>query len=489
MRLFESIICAAAAALAAGPVPAAAGPEGGREGRIAAVAGEVMAGSRIRENLRVLCDEIGGRVTGTDAGRRARAFAESLLVSYGLASVGQEPFEFIGWEGRVVECAAISPRPFRLEVAPLAYTPPTPDGGLEAEVIDAGYGSPEEIEALGAALRGRLALVLSGRPPGGRWMHRSEVMAAVADAGAAGLLYESGREGKLPMTGMCWFGGLSPIPGVGVSREDGEALRRMLSRGERVRLRLVAEGRAGPSSSANVVGEIPGSGDEFVVVGAHLDSWDNGQGAIDNGTGVAIVIEAARAIAASGIRPAASIRVVLFMGEETGLDGSRAWVERHRGELRRCRAMINCDMEGTPLGLRVMGREEARPWFEELLRDLDAFEPSEGISTRASLYGDHHHFLLAGVPVVTPISRIENDAARWYHTSADTYDKLTFRQLGLGAAFLAAAALEIASTGERVMTHLDREGVAAMIDRHGLDGAIRIWGGWDAEPSAPVPGD
>lgn len=488
MRTYGAAWCAVACLLAAAPAGVARA-EAGRKERIAAVTGEVMAGSWIRENLRRLCDEIGGRVTGTPAGKRARDFSEGLFASCGLSAVGQEPFEFTGWTGEVLECSVVSPRRYPLGAVSLAFTPSTPRGGLEAEVVDAGYGSPEELGSLGEAVRGKFALVLSGRPPGGRWMHRSEVMAAVAGAGAAGLLYESGRDGRLPMTGMCWFGGMSPIPGVGVSKEDGEALRRMLSRGERVTLRLVCQGSVAPAASANVVAEIPGTGDEFVVVGAHLDSWDNGQGAVDNGTGTAVVVEAARAIAASGIRPAASIRFVLFMGEETGLDGSRAWVERHRGELPRCRAMINCDMEGTPLGLRVMGHEQARPWFEELLADLDAFELSEGISTRASLYGDHHHFLLSGVPVIMPVSRVENDAAQWYHTAADTYDKLAFRPLNLDAAFLAAVVLELASTEERVLPFLDREGVAGLVERYGLGGAIGIWGGWDFESGERGPED
>ena len=113
MRIYGVLTCAAAVLLAAA-IDGTAGPEIGRKERIAAVTGEVMAGSTIRENLRVLCDEIGGRVTGTPAGERARAFAEGLLEGYGLASVGQEPFVFNGWSGRVIECAAVSPRSFPL---------------------------------------------------------------------------------------------------------------------------------------------------------------------------------------------------------------------------------------------------------------------------------------------------------------------------------------------------------------------------------------
>ncbi len=219
----------------------------------------------------------------------------------------------------------------------------------------------------------------------------------------------------------------------------------------------------------------------MVVIGAHLDSWANGQGAVDNGTGSVSLIEAARAIKAARIRPEATIRFVLFMGEEMGLDGSRSYVETHAGELDRHRAMINLDMEGTPLGIRAMGREEAGSWFEELLEDLDAFDLTEGISYRASLYGDHHFFLLAGVPVLMPVSRVENDAARYYHTAADTYDKVTFRQLSLNAAFVASLALELASTDKPVMERLDSEGMKEFIEKHGLKGAIEVWGGWDYE--------
>jgi Iap family predicted aminopeptidase len=429
----------------------------------------------------VLCDEIGGRVTGTEAGRKARDFAERTFTGYGLENVRQESFDMFGWEGGDLRAEIVSPREFRLDALALAYTPSTRPGGLEAEVVDAAHGNPVELDRIGDALKGRFALVESGRMQGGRWMHRSEVMAEVAKRGAAGMLYQNSSEGSLPVLGMCWHGGLSPVPGIGISKEGGESIRRMLERGERVVLRLSADNLSGDTRSANVIAEIPGRGPDVVVIGAHLDSWANGQGAVDNGTGSVSLIEAARAIKAAGIRPEATIRFVLFMGEEMGLDGSRAYVETHAGELDRHRAMINLDMEGTPLGIRAMGREEAGPWFEELLEGLDAFDLTEGISYRASLYGDHHFFLLAGVPVLMPVSRVENDAARYYHTSADTYDKVTFRQLSLNAAFVASVALELASTEKPVMERLDSEEMKEFIERHGLKGAIEVWGGWDYE--------
>ena len=314
-RIFHKTIFTAASIFAVVLLPAVtavSGPSGKkmvdagsltRAERIAAVTGQVMAGSEIRENLRVLCDEIGGRVTGTEAGRQARDFAERTFAGYGLENVHQESFDMFGWEGGDLSCEVISPRAFRLDALALAYTPSTPPGGVEAEVVDAAHGNPAELDKLGYSLEGKFALVESGRMPGGRWMHRSEVMAEVAKRGAVGMLYQNRQEGSLPVLGMCWHGGLSPIPGVGISKEGGEAMRRMLKRGEKVSLRLSATNLSGDTKSANVIAEISGKGSGVVVIGAHLDSWANGQGAVDNGTGSVSLLEAARAISAASTSP------------------------------------------------------------------------------------------------------------------------------------------------------------------------------------------
>jgi Zn-dependent M28 family amino/carboxypeptidase len=310
---------------------------------------------------------------------------------------------------------------------------------------------------------------------GGRWMHRSEVMKAVVERGAAGLLYQTTIPGHLPMTGTCWVGGLSPVPGVGISLEDGERIRRWLVRGEEVRCKLTMTNLSGPGSSANVVGEIPGRGSGYILVGAHLDAWDNGRGAVDNGSGTVVVIEAARALASLGVEPEASIRFVLFMGEEAGLAGSIAYAETHGGELPRCRAMINCDMEGMPLGVRVMGHEEAGPFFTELCEAIPGFDLEAGVSHRVGIYGDHRPFLMRGVPVVNPISRPGNESWRYYHTSADTYDKVDASELALDAAFLAVLTFELAVTPEPVMQHLDEKGVGELIRRSGHEEALGAW--------------
>lgn len=307
-------------------------------------------------------------------------------------------------------------------------------------------------------------------------MHRSEVLLEVYKRGGIGLLYETPEPGQLPMTGTCWNNGISPIPGAGISKEDGEWIKRRLAKGVPVRVRVTMTNEIGPATSANVVGELPGSGKEFIVVGAHLDAWDIGQGAVDNGTGVVVLAEAARALVKSGIEPAATIRFVFFMGEESGLYGSDAYVRAHEAELGRCRAMINCDMEGSPAGVRVMGHAEAQPFFEELLSALGGFDLGAGISHRAGIYGDQQAFLLAGVPVVVPISRLEGQGEQYYHTAADTYDKVTdYKQLNMCAAFVGILAAELACPERRTMERLDERGVKALIDENKLGEVLEAW--------------
>ena len=458
--------------------PEAQDTDASRRSRIARVAGEVFSASETKENLRILCDEIGGRLSGSESGRAALDFADAVLKKYGLSDVHREAFEFPGWFRGPFRCEVTAPRQRVMHALALGNTPSTPPGGVEAEVVDAAHGNPVELDRLGTALKGRFALVIDEPMPGGRWMHRSEIMLEVARRGAAGLLFQTTEPGDLPMTGTCWNNGVSPILGVGVSKEDGEWMRRVLARGETVAVRVEMTNEMGPASSANVVGELAGSGDEFVIVGGHIDAWDIAEGAVDNGTGAVVVLEAARALAKSGVKPRATIRFVLFTGEESGLYGSNAYAEAHEAGLARCRGMINCDMEGTPVGIRVMGHEEARPFFEELLKSLASFEPTAPLSFRAGIHGDQQAFLLRGVPVVNPSSRLDDASARYYHTAADTYEKADLRPLPACAAFVGVLALELAWPEKRPVESLDEAGVAKLIHDNNLEEALGVWGDW-----------
>jgi carboxypeptidase Q len=456
--------------------PAPRGQFSDRGARVARLAGVVFEGSEVEKNLQDLCDEFGGRVTGTPNAQKALDWAEAILKAYGLKNVHREPFDYDGWLRGQFQCEATAPVPFTLHAVALANTPSTPPGGVEAEVIDALHGNPVELDKLGDALKGKFALVVDEPMPGGRWMHRSEVMYQAYKRGATGLLYQTTKPGQLPMTGTCWTQGIGPVPAAGISLEDGERMKRELAQGETVRVRITMTNVIGPMKSENVIGEVPGRGGDIVVVGAHIDSWDLGQGAIDNGTGTVTVMEAARACAKSGIVPAATIRFVLFTGEEQGLLGSTAYVKRHAAEVGRTRAMINCDMMGVPVGIRIMGHKEADPFFTELLKALEGFDLPMGVSHRAGLYGDHQPFLLAGVPVVMPVDRLDGDGDKYYHTAGDTFDKaVDFRQFTLCSAVVGILACELAWPEMRPVERLDENGVKALIKENKLEEALSSW--------------
>ena len=188
-----------------------------------------------------------------------------------------------------------------------------------------------------------------------------EMMQAAVDRGAAAILFVSTRPRELLYRHTITWGPLAPMPMAQVAREDGLRLGRLLEAGRAVRVTLDLQNRiGGPWQAANVVAEIRGSEKpgEIVLLGAHLDSWDLGTGALDNGVNCVLVTEVARAIAA-GPRPKRTIRFVLFTSEETGLLGSLGYVRTHRGELDRHVGVLIHDIgDGKVVGYFTDGRPE-----------------------------------------------------------------------------------------------------------------------------------
>jgi Zn-dependent M28 family amino/carboxypeptidase len=223
----------------------------------------------------------------------------------------------------------------------------------------------------------------------------------------------------------------------------------------------------------NVVGEWTGSdpavADEVFLLGAHLDSWDLGDGAIDNGTGVLSVMAAARALVASGQRPRRTIRVVLFAAEELGLFGSREYVSVHAEAMDDVVAMMNLDMVGEPEGYGATGHPEADTVFARLARDTPLRDL--GLRTEVNHGGgpgsDHQPFLLAGVPTIYVQTALPPDAPRWYHNAGDTFDKIDLDAIRKSAAAAAAAAWALADHPGRPLHMLTPEQTAQLVQRLG----------------------
>ena len=412
-----------------------------------------------------LIDSIGGRLSGTSAGIRAESWAGKWLREIGFDSVWTEPVRMRVWRRgqltvQVVQPAARSGR----RIAALAYGYSPPIDLAAVPVLDIGRGDLSLLAAAGAAARGAALLTDVINP---------ELIDEAVKAGAAALMRISFEPGRLPQARVAPTSPPpAPLPLIALSNEDGSWLRRLSLAGQAV-LRLHSSASTITGAAANVVGELRGSdpalGREVVILGAHLDAWDMGDGALDNGTGVLAVLAAARAIVMTGVRPRRTVRVVFFAGEELGLLGSQAYVTAHQSSLGDFAAMLNMDMVGAPEGFGATGHAEADTLFARLAQT--PLLKSLGLSTEVDHGGgpgsDHQPFLLAGVPTVYVRTSLPPDAIRWYHNAGDTFDKVDFEAVKAAAAAAAALAWALADEPGRPLVHLSPQETRQLVQRLG----------------------
>jgi Zn-dependent M28 family amino/carboxypeptidase len=266
-----------------------------------------------------------------------------------------------------------------------------------------------------------------------------------------------------------------------VGMEDGNLIARLMEKGP-VAIEFQYENKvSGPTEVNNVIAEIQGRErpDEWIIIGAHLDSWDYGTGAQDNGSGCAMVMEAARAIAAMGEAPRRSIRFALWGGEEQGLLGSAAYVRAHSSELAKCVAALNTDNgAGHPRGWKVQGRPDVGNAMKEISRTLLAGLSGGGLSQETSFDTDHGHFLLEGIPAFD----LWVDMAHYgevHHKSSDTIDKVNAHDLASGAAIVAITGYALAERAEPIAPRIDHAAVGEILKKANLEGFLKAVGVWN----------
>ena len=383
------------------------------------------------------------------------------------------------------ECLA--PVQFPIRVAAGPFTAPTPGGNaLEAALVNAGDGSAEAFARLGDQARGVIALVLSpemqteadlfaeyGRDAG--------MFAAARKAGVAALLAQSSQPRVLlyrhPME---LGGGILPLPAAIVARVQAARLARLSERGE-VRVRLNLPSRlGGPFQARNVVAEIRGRErpEEIVLIGAHLDSWDLGTGAEDNGVNAAMMIDLARSFKALGVVPRRTVRFALFTGEEQGMLGSQAYVLRHAAEMGRHVAMITFDTgSGHTFGFYLNGRADLRRPVDQALAAVPGLEANDD-SLEAIDGTDNFDFLLSGVPNL--IARQDwSPYLPNYHAESDVYDVVNPEEAKSNAALAAALVWGLAESPERPAPRQTRAEVEKLLHDTKLDEQMKGIGQWD----------
>lgn len=457
---------------------------------------EGLTRSKVDVPFDMFVNQIGPRLTASPAHKRAAEWARDTLTAWGVSNAHLEPWEFgRGWELEKLTIEMVEPRYMPLTGFAEAWTVSTP-GEITVDAVTTAGKSTEEVAAMAARIKGR-ALLTSGvitafidkdrqqpdqvegarigappapREPGaaaggragaaGRAGGASDAARAAA-AGAAVLIKPSrGMQGTV----FIQSGRGTPEatqPGIILMAEHYNIVARLLESGTPVKLRVNVKTRFyDDRNSYNVVAEIPGSDPrlraESVVLGAHLDSWHTATGATDNADGAAAVMEAARILVASGLRPKRTIKIALWSGEEEGLFGSKHYVADHlEGDARaadreRVSAYFNIDPGTGPIyGWYCENNAPAKAIFDAWLA------PFANLGARRNILPgigstDHLSFAAVGIPGFTPIQDYTDYDVRLHHTNVDTAEYVKPADLRQNAVILASFAYHAAERAERI---------------------------------------
>ena len=444
---------------------------------IQAIAGAARQGSRVRQDLAWLTDVIGPRLTGSAAMTRASDWALAKLREIGVDSAWSERYRFgQAWERGPLALTLVSPHYRQLVAASMAWAPGTP-GPVSGDAVLVDARTPDEFaQRFAGRLAGRWVLLAGpvpmanpiGAPLAARdslaldsarkafyalptapdeLALRRRIVGLVAAEGALGII----GEGEKPFGLLRTSGSpdrLYPLPDVIVAHDSYAELHRLLAGGQHVTLRADIHNTLSRDTvdAANTLGEIRGATtpDETVVLGAHLDSWDLGTGATDNAAGVVAVLEAARLLRASGVKPHRTIRFVLFSGEEQGLYGSEAYTEIHAAELARHSAILVLDNgTGRITGMSLQGWEAMRPLWEDLFSPIQDLGPFTVLS-RNKGGSDHRPFVARGVPGFN-YDQLPRGYDYTWHSQLDTFDALVPEDVQQAAIVMATTAYELAN--------------------------------------------
>ncbi len=447
---------------------------------------EALKPSPMEKQLRLLTDEIGGRVPGTPAMDRAVQWGIASFKEVGGENVHAEEFSIAqSWSEGATKFSVTAPVNFGVRAVSFGWSPAiaTP---LKARIVYVGAGTPADFAKAGsvggAIVVAKTDVLNTLDDLFAEYLKAPGIIDAAVKGKAAAVAFLSSREHDILYRHIHTNSGeVDAIPLLVIAREDGERIERLQDSGQKLEAELVMPNRVGgPFKSANVIAEIKGSErpDEFVVLGAHLDSWELGTGALDNGCNAALVIDALRAIKASGLKPKRTIRFVLFSGEEEGMLGSKAYVSQHRAEMDHAAAAIIFD-EGTgrTTGFSLGGRTDAQAAVTAIAAPLEAMKAAE-LTTDAFWGTDNLDFLMEGVPTLVANQEAANYMVN-YHATSDTFDKVDLAQLKQHVAIASYLTFAIADAPERIGKRQTRAEVEQLMKQTGLEDQVKLFGGWE----------
>lgn len=418
--------------------------------------------------LRHLTDNIGPRLSGSPQAQQAVDYVAGEMRELGAdvtlekATVphwvrGEEKAELVGWPGQAPGTTQ------KIVLTALGGSVATPDEGITADVVV--VDNWQQLHALRPdAVKGKILVFnhkfdkeLAAQGDGssayaGGVVYRGAGPLAAAEAGAVAVLVRSvgGADFRLPHTGMTEYSpAAAKIPAAAVAAEDADLLKDLTSQGP-VRLHLTLTPQTLPDAqSYNVIADWKGSQnpEQVVIVSGHLDSWDLGTGAIDDGAGVVVAMQALHLLKALGIHPRRTIRFVAWMSEEEGSEGAAAYMSDHKDDLANHIAALESDLGADhPSGIYFAGKPELGRWLQPVSQVLEAIH-AETLVNSAETGADIEGLSARGVPSFAP-RQDSRFYFNYHHTAADTFDKVDPKLLNENAAVMSVLAYALANSSE-----------------------------------------
>jgi Zn-dependent M28 family amino/carboxypeptidase len=404
--------------------------------------------------LSYLCDRIGNRLSGSDSLNTAIAWAAAQMKRDGLENVTTSPVKVPHWVRGREEAEMVKPVRHPLTMLGLGGSVSTPADGITAEVVP--VSSFDALEALGRAkVAGKIVLFnVPYEGYGKTVVYRGSGASRAAKLGAVAMLIRSvgSLAMQTPHTGALNYSAADPkIPAAAITLEDATLIQRLTDAGETVSVHLYMEAHMLPEAdSANVMGEITGRErpEEIVVMGGHIDSWDVGAGAQDDGSGIIAALEAVDIIRKLGLHPRRTLRVVFWTNEENGTAGGNAYRAMVGGKIHDYVAAIEMDGGAEkPVGFGVTPGGPALARVKEigqLLESIGAGNIHEGGGGT-----DIGPLMRDGVPGLG-LETVEQHYFDWHHTRTDTVDKIDPREFRQCIAAMAVMGYVLADMPNRL---------------------------------------
>ncbi|WP_231464137.1 M20/M25/M40 family metallo-hydrolase [Pedobacter sp. Leaf132] len=448
---------------------------------------EVQQNSKAYQTLRYETETIGHRLTGSENGAKAEQYAYNLLKSYG-CEVKFQPFEVESWSRKTikVEIGADKNSLSQVKAVTLAHSPVS--ANITGDIVDAGNGLEVDYQANTAKFKGKIALiylgVLPGSPAGTKSLHRSEKTAIATKYGASGVIIINTVKNGVLLTGTASVTGkLITIPAVCIGLEDGLALKEKLKTQAQV-AHIEMTNFSGLIKARNVIATFKGTemSKDKIVVGGHLDSWDLATGAIDNGIGSFAIMDMARTFKKLNLKTKRTVEFVLFMGEEQGLLGSKAYVEQAKKDknLNQVKFMLNYDMTNDPKGFstsRAEMKELFTAWGADIVKIDSGFKNL--FNAGAGLHSDHQPFMLEGIPTGGGAGgKLPNNSGPFYHSDGDSFKLVDEQGLKNTVRYSTMLTYALANTPKIPVGVQGEEELRAFLEAQNLKEPLTIAGEW-----------